>query len=145
MALEEVRLRACCIGAGGRCAITQCPDRASVHAATASGAALVGKDHAEVLDGLLDPAVACGRQRTWALAAGSALQKQEQRQIVVDAVGRANHAVEELDALGRAGDWCRRSAAAHGAADGQEHRLQAAPVKGDVDAVVLDVKAGDVV
>lgn len=29
--------------------------------------------------------------------------------------------------------------------DGQEHRLQAAPVKGDVDAVVLDVKAGDVV
>lgn len=39
----------------------------------------------------------------------------------------------------------RHSAAAHGAADGQEHRLQAAPVKGDVDAVVLDVKAGDVV
>ena len=64
MALEEIRLRACCIGAGGRCAITQCLDRASVHAATASGAALVGKDHAEVLDGLLDPAVACGRQRT---------------------------------------------------------------------------------
>ena len=145
MALEEVRLRACCIGAGGRCAITQCLDRASVHAATASGAALVGKDHAEVLDGLLDPAVACGRQRTWALAAGAALQKQEQRQIVVDAVGRANHAVEELDALGRAGDGCRHGAAAHGTADGQEHRLQAAPVKGDVDAVVLDVKAGDVV
>ena len=78
-------------------------------------------------------------------SAGATLQKQEQWQIVVDAVGRANHAVEELDALGRAGDWCRHSAAAHGAADGQEHRLQAAPVKGDVDAVVLDVKAGDVV
>ena len=77
MALEVVRLRVCCIGAGGRCAITQCLDRASVHAATASGAALVGKDHAEVLDGLLDPAVACGRQRTRALAAGAALQKQE--------------------------------------------------------------------
>lgn len=64
------------------------------------------------------------------LAAGAALQKQEQRQIVVDAVGRANHTVEELDALVRAGDGRRHSAAAHGAADDQEHRLQAAPVKG---------------
>ncbi len=79
------------------------------------------------------------------LAAGAALQKQEQRQIVVDAVGRANHAVEELDALGRAGDWCRHGAAAHGAADSQEHWLKAAPVEGDIDAVVLDIESGDVV
>ena len=123
VALEEVRLRAGRIGACCLGAIAQGGNRAPVHAATASGAALVGKDHAEVLDGLLDPAVACGRQRTRALAAGAALQKQEQRQIVVDAVGCANHAVEELDALGRAGDGCRHSAAAHGAADGQKHRL----------------------
>ena len=145
MALEEIRLRACCIGAGGRCALAQCGNRAPVYTATASGAALVGQHDAEMLDGLFDPAIACGRQRTRALATGATLQKEKERQVVVDAVGCANHAVEELDALGRAGDGCRYSAAAHGAADGQKHRLQAAPVEGDVDAVVLDIQAGDVV
>ena len=60
VALEEVRLRAGRIGAGCLGAIAQGGNRASVHAATASGAALVGQDHAEVLDGLLDPAIACG-------------------------------------------------------------------------------------
>ena len=98
-----------------------------------------------MFDGFLNPAIACGRQRTRTLAAGAALQKQEQWQIVVDAVGRANHAVEKLDALGSAGDGRRHGTAAHGAADGQQHRLQAAPVKGDVDVVVLDIEAGDVV
>ena len=98
-----------------------------------------------MLDSLLDPSVTRGRERTRALAAGAALQKQEQRQVVVDAVGRANHAVEELDALGCAGDGRRHGAAAHGAADGQQHRLQASPVQGDVDAVVLDIEAGDMV
>ena len=145
MALEEVRLRARGIGAGRRRALAQSGNRAPVYTAAAPGAALVGQDDAEVLDGFLNPTVARGRERTRALAAGAALQKQEQRQIVVDVVGRANHAVEELDALGRAGDGCRHSAAAHGAADGQQHRLQAAPIQGDVDAVVLDIEAGDVV
>ena len=121
--LEEVCLRACRVGAGGRRALAQSRDRAPVHTAAAPRAALVGKDHAEMLDGFLDPSVARGRQRTRALAAGAALQKQEQRQVVVDAVGRADHAVEELDALGRAGDGRRHGAAAHGAADGQQHRL----------------------
>ena len=143
--LEEVRLRARRVGAGSRRALAQSRDRAPVHTAAASRAALVGKDHAEMLDGFLDPTVTRGRQRTRALAAGAALQKQEQRQVVVDAVGRAGHAVEELDALGRAGDGCRHGAAAHGAADGQQHRLQAAPIERDVDAVVLDIEAGDVV
>ena len=78
VALEEIRLRACGIGACRLGALAQCGNRAPVHAATASGAALVGKDHAEVLDGFLNPAIACGRQRTRALAAGAALQKQEQ-------------------------------------------------------------------
>ena len=77
MALEEVSLRACGIGAGRRRALAQCGNRAPVYTAAAPGAALVGQDDAEVLDGLLDPAVACGRQRTRALAAGAALQKQE--------------------------------------------------------------------
>ena len=145
VALEEVCLRACRIGAGGRRALAQGRDGVPVHTAAAPRAALVGQDHAEMLDGLLDPAVARGRQRTRALAAGAALQKQEQRQVVVDAVGRADHAVEELDALGRAGDGRRHGAAAHGAADGQQHRLQAAPIQRDIDAVVLDIEAGDMV
>ena len=118
MALEEVRLRAgridsCCFGA-----IAQGGNRAPVYAAAAPGTALVGQHDAEMLDGLLDPAVACGRQRTWALAAGAALQKEEEGQVVVDVVGGANHAVEKLDALGCAGDGRRHGAAAHGAADG---------------------------
>ena len=145
VALEVVRLRACGIGAVRRRAITQCLDRASVHAVAAPGTTLVGQYDAEMLDGLFDPAIACGRQWTRALAAGAALQKEEERQVVVDAVGCANHAVEELDALGRTGDGRRHGAAAHGAADGQKHGLQAAPVEGDVDAVVLDIQAGDVV
>ena len=145
MALEEVRLRACGIGSCCLGAIAQSRDRTPVYVAAAPGTALVGQHDAEMLDGLLDPAIACGRQRTRALAAGAALQKQEQRQIVVDAVGRANHAVEELDAFGCTGDGRRHCAAAHGTADGQKHGLQAAPVEGDVDAVVLDVEAGDVV
>ena len=77
--LEEVRLRACGIGAGCRRALAQCGNRAPVYAAAASGAALVGQDDAEVLDGFLDPAIAGGRQRTRAFAAGAALQKEEQR------------------------------------------------------------------
>ena len=143
--LEKVCLRAGRIGAGCLRALAQGCDRASVNTAAASGAALVGQHDTEMLDGLLDPAVAGGRQRTRALAAGAALQKQEQRQIVVDAVGCADHAVEKLDALGRAGDGRRHGAAAHGAADGQKHWLKAAPVERDIDAVVLDIQAGDVV
>ena len=143
--LEEVCLRAGCVGASGLCALAQHRDRASVHAAAAPRAALVGQDDAEMFDGLLDPTVARGRQRTRALATGAALQKEEQRQVVVDAVGRAKHAIEELDALGGAGDGCRHGAAAHGAADGQEHGIQAAPVERNVDAVVLDMQAGDVI
>ena len=145
MALEEVRLRACGIGAGRRRALSQCGNRAPVYTVAASGAALVGKDHTEVFDGFLDPTIARGRERTRALATGAALQKQEQRQVVVDTVGRANHAVEKLDALGRTGDGRRHGAAAHGAADGQQHWLKAAPVERDIDAVVLDIEAGDVV
>ena len=145
VALEEVCLRACRIGAGGRRALAQGRDGVPVHTAAAPRAALVGQDHAEMLDGFFDPTVACGRQRTRALAAGAALQKQEQRQVVVDAVGRADYSVKELDALGRAGDGRRHGAAAHSAADGQQHRLQAAPIQGDVDAVILDIEAGDMV
>ena len=134
------RIGSCCLGA-----LAQGRDRASVNTAAASGATLVRQHDAEMLDGLLNPAVARGRQRTRAFATGAALQKQEQRQIVVDAVRCADHAVEKLNALGRAGDGRRHGAAAHGAADGQQHRLQAAPIQGDVDAVVLDIEAGDVV
>ena len=76
MALEEVRLRACGIGACRLGALAQCGNRAPVYTAAASGAALVGQDDAEVFDGFLDPAVAGGRQRTRALAAGAALQKE---------------------------------------------------------------------
>ena len=145
VALEKIRLRAGRIGACRLGALAQCGNRAPVYTAAAPGTALVGQDDAEVLDGLLDPAVACGRQRTRALAAGAALQKEEEWQIVVDTVGSANHAVEKLDALGCAGDGRRHGAAAHGAAEGQKHWLQAAPIQGDVDAVVLDIEAGDVV
>ena len=145
MTLEEVRLRAGRIGACRLGALAQCGNRAPVYTAAAPGTALVGQHDAEMLDGLFDPAIACGRQRTRALAAGAALQKEEERQVVVDTVGRANHAVEEFDALGRAGDGRRHGAAAHGAADGQKHWLKAAPVERDIDAVVLDIQAGDVV
>ena len=145
MTLEEVCLRAGCVGTGSRCSITQRRDHASIYAAAAPRATLVGQDDAEMFDGLLDPAIARRRERTRALAAGAALQKEEQRQVVVDAVGRADHAIEELDALGRAGDGRRHGAAAHGAADGQQHRLKAAPIQGDVDAVILDIEAGDMV
>ena len=145
MALEEVRLRACGIGAGRRRALSQCSNRAPVYTVAAPRSALIGQDDAEVFDGFLDPTIARGRERTRALATGAALQKQEQRQVVVDTVGRANHAVEKLDALGRTGDGRRHGAAAHGAADGQKHWLKAAPVERDIDAVVLDIEAGDVV
>ena len=100
MALEKVRLRACGIGSCCLGVIAQSRDRTPVYAAAAPGTSLVGQHDAEMLDGLLDPAIACGRQRTRALAAGAALQKEEERQVVVNAVGRANHAVEELDAFG---------------------------------------------
>lgn len=54
VALEEVRLRACGIGAGRRRALAQSRDRTPVYTAAAPRAALVGKDHAEVFDGFLN-------------------------------------------------------------------------------------------
>ena len=59
--------------------------------------------------------------------------------------GRANDAVEQLDALGRAWNRGGHGAAAHGAAQREQRGFQAAPVKGDVDGMVFDIEAGNVV
>ena len=98
-----------------------------------------------MLDGFRNPAVARGRARAWALAAGTALEKDEQGQVVALPSWGAQDAVEQLDALGGAGDRGGHGAASHGGAHGKQRRLEPAPVEGDVDGVVFDIEAGNVI
>ena len=71
----------------------------TVNARGATAAALVGQDHAKVAQRLLDPPVALGRERTRARAAGATLEKHNKWQVTANVLWRAEHAVEELDAL----------------------------------------------
>ena len=100
----------------------------------AASAALVWQHHAEVLDGLGDPAVRGGREQTRALAARTALEEHEQGQVPADVLGCADRAVEHVDAL-----------AGRQSVRGGSLGLGAAPVEWDLHGVVLDVKAGQVV
>ena len=73
------------------------------------------------------------------------MEKDEQGKVVVFATRRAQDAVEQLDALGCAGDRRGHGAAAHGGAHGKQCRFETAPVEGDIDGMVLDIEAGDVI
>ena len=100
----------------------------------AASAALVWQHHAEVLDGLGDPAVRGGREQTRALAARTALEEHEQGQVPTDVFWCADRAIEHVDAL-----------AGRQSVRGGSLGLGAAPVERDLHGVVLDVKAGQVV
>ena len=100
----------------------------------AASAALVWQHHAEVLDGLGDPAVRGGREQARALAARTALEEHEQGQVPADVFGCADRAVEHVDAF-----------AGRQSVRGGSLGFGAAPVERDLHGVVLDVKAGQVV
>ena len=108
--------------------------RVAAHVAAAAGATLVGQDDAEVLHGLLNPAVGRGREKARPLAARAALEEDEQWQVAAHVLGRTDDAVEELDALAR-------GQALGGSALG----LGAAPVERHVDGVVLNMKTRQVI
>ncbi len=106
----------------------------AAHVLAAPGAALVGQHEAVMLDGLGHPAVGSGAKQARALATGAALQKHEQGQVAALVLGRADRAVEEVDAL-----------AVLQAVGCDLSGLGAAPVERDLDGVVLHVEAGQVV
>ena len=142
-ALEEAGLR------GG---VALACNRGAVHARGASGATLVGQDNAEVAHRLRDPAVACRRGETRTGAAGTALQVDKVREVAPHVLRRADHAVEEAQGatledgvalLGRRGVRERRG---RGAPDARKAgRRSAPPVERDVDRVILNGEAGQVV
>ena len=145
IAFEIVGLGARGVRPFGLGALAELGDAVPAHPARAPRAALVGQHDAKVLDGFLDPAVRGGGERAGRLAARASLQIDECRKVGMDILGRCDRAVEELGALGRAGDRGSRGAASHGAADGEERRFEAAPVEGHVDGVVLYVEARHVI
>ncbi len=73
MPFEEVRLSAWCIGTDGLCTLSKRGDGVPVDVSASSGATLVGQDDAEMFDGLLNPAVARGGERTRAFATWASL------------------------------------------------------------------------
>ena len=151
-ALEVVRLEACGVDALAPCLRGKSLHAGAVDARGAAAASLVRQHHPEVPDGLLHPAVARRGGQTRARAAGTSLQKHNERQVTAHVLGRADNAVEELDPLPRKGrvglearglgGQARRARVSYARKRG---RGRAAPVKRHLYGMVLDGKAGQVV
>ena len=94
-----------------------------------TGAALVGQNHPEMLDGLGDPTVGIGIQRTRTASARSALQKHQQRQIVMHVLRCDDDTVEQFDRL------------AIEAMSG----LMPGPIKRHIDGMILDIQSRHVI
>ena len=68
-----------------------------VHTRGAAGAALIGQNHAEMLGCLLNPAIRSRAVEARAGTAGTALQEDQQGQVVMHVFGRGDHAIEQFD------------------------------------------------
>ena len=100
-----------------------------VHSRGTTGAPLVGQDHPEVPDGLLDPSVGGRAVEARAGAAGTALQEDQQGKVVMHVFGRGNHAIEQFDGFPVE---CPSG-------------LVAGPVERNIDGMVLYGQSGHVV
>ena len=100
-----------------------------VHARGTAGAALVGQNHAEMLGGLFNPAIGGRAVQTRAGTAGTALQEDQQRQVVMHMFGRGDHAIEQFD----------------GFPVERPPGLVAGPVERNIDGMVLYGQSGHVV
>ena len=100
-----------------------------VHSRGTTGAPLVGQDHPEVPDGLLDPSVGGRAVEARAGAAGTALQEDQQGKVVMHVFGRGDHAIEQFDGFPVE---CPSG-------------LVAGPVERNIDGMVLYGQSGHVV
>ena len=100
-----------------------------VHARGTAGAALVGQNHAEMLGGLFNPSIGGRAVQTRAGTAGTALQEDQQRQVVMHMFGRGDHAIEQFD----------------GFPVERPPGLVAGPVERNIDGMVLYGQSGHVV
>ena len=100
-----------------------------VHSRGTAGAPLVGQDHPEVPDGLLDPSVGGRAVEARAGAAGTALQEDQQGKVVMHVFGRGDHAIEQFDGFPVE---CPSG-------------LVAGPVERNIDGMVLYGQSGHVV
>ena len=150
--LEVIRLKSGRIDAAGERLFAQLIHAMAVHSRRASRTTLVRKHDTEMLDRLGEPPVRMGVEHARARAAGAALKVHDRGKFPADVLGKTGRAVKETDLLARkrgvrlkASGFSAKPRGVGVVGPGKKRRARAPPVERDIDGVILDIQAGEVI